>query len=481
MDARILRTVTFVMAMIPASAWAANYRTQNFLITAPTPEFAKLVGDEAERFRKELALEWLGYELPAWGQPCPISVKVGPNLGAGGVTTFSFDRGQVFGWEMAIEGPPDRVVDAVLPHEVTHTIFATHFRRPLPRWADEGACTTVEHESERAKQEHNLIQYLHTDRGIAFSRMFAMKDYPRDILPLYSQGYSLARYLIQKGGRRKFITYLGEGMETENWIGVTKQHYGFEDLRQLQDTWLEWVRQGSPMHKESATVLASAETTPAAGVNEPRVDSQVRPASATLAAAPKPRRANPTEPPPYSRGPTYRAQNSDPTPEETQRLVALQWPAKSATTGPNVERRTELFEAAESIPGEAPPYSPPVPSEVSQPNYPVSTAEEEVDSSGWRPTGPARSTAVAEAPRGEPAPPAAALAATTPATDADPEELEVLLEWSRPAISTARATPTDFSPGSVAPRRTAASVAIPKWPNRPTVIDAPTGDRKSVV
>ena len=37
-----------------------------------------------------------------------------------------------------------RILDSVLPHEITHTIFATHFGQPLPRWADEGACTTVD-------------------------------------------------------------------------------------------------------------------------------------------------------------------------------------------------------------------------------------------------------------------------------------------------------------------------------------------------
>ena len=89
-----------------------------------------------------------------------------------------------------------RILDSVLPHEVTHTIFATHFRRPLPRWADEGACTTVEHHSERQKQQMFLIDFLHTGRGIAFNQMFAMKEYPQDVMPLYSQGYSLARYLV---------------------------------------------------------------------------------------------------------------------------------------------------------------------------------------------------------------------------------------------------------------------------------------------
>ncbi len=43
---------------------AATYRTPNFIVHAPTEEFARRVGDEAERFRKELAVMFAGQELP---------------------------------------------------------------------------------------------------------------------------------------------------------------------------------------------------------------------------------------------------------------------------------------------------------------------------------------------------------------------------------------------------------------------------------
>jgi hypothetical protein len=129
---------------------------------------------------------------------------------------------------------------------VTHTIMATHFGRPLPRWADEGAATSVEHTIERTKQDKLLIEFLTTNRGIAFNRMFAMKDYPRDILPLYSQGYSLARYLIARGGKRRFVAYVGDGMSSGDWSGATRKHYNMKNLSELQLTWLDWVRQGSP-------------------------------------------------------------------------------------------------------------------------------------------------------------------------------------------------------------------------------------------
>ena len=42
-----------------------------------------------------------------------------------------------------------------------------------------------------------------------------MKEYPRDILPLYAQGHSLASFLMSQGGKQKFLNYLAEGMEDD--------------------------------------------------------------------------------------------------------------------------------------------------------------------------------------------------------------------------------------------------------------------------
>jgi hypothetical protein len=166
---------------------------------------------------------------------------------------------------MSIQGSRERILDSVLPHEITHTIFATHFGRPLPRWADEGACTTVEHESEKDKQKRMLITFLTTGRGIAFNRMFALKEYPRDVMPLYAQGYSVARYLIAQGGKQKFVQYVGDGMNSNNWTASTKKHYGFESLSQLQVTWLDWVRQGSPPVQPKTLLAANDQQSGADG------------------------------------------------------------------------------------------------------------------------------------------------------------------------------------------------------------------------
>jgi hypothetical protein len=151
-----------------------------------------------------------------------------------------------------------------------HTVFATHFGRPLPRWADEGACTTVEHESEKQKQHRLLYEFLTTGRGIAFNHMFAMTDYPPEVLPLYAQGYSLARYLIAQGGKRRFVAYVGDGMRWNNWTRATQVHYSFHSLSDLQVNWLEWVRRGCPAFAApNEALLASASESRAAQPESP--------------------------------------------------------------------------------------------------------------------------------------------------------------------------------------------------------------------
>lgn len=240
---------------------ASGYRTANFVVRAPTPQLAQEIGDAAEEWRESLAIEWIGKPMPNWSKPCPIMAQVSPALGAGGATTFVFDRGEVFGWEMEIQGSRERVLDSVLPHEITHTVFASYFRQPLPRWADEGACTTVEHRSEIAKQESMLIDFLKGGKGIPFSAMFAMKEYPRDILPLYAQGHSLTQFLIEGHGKEKFLEFLADGMQDENWRRAVQKYYGHENLYALQNEWLTWVRAGRPVldgPSQAPVTLASA-------------------------------------------------------------------------------------------------------------------------------------------------------------------------------------------------------------------------------
>ena len=305
---------------------AAGYRTANFTVDAPTPRLAKEIGDTAEQWRSQLAQEWLGKKLPNWSRPCPIKARVAPNLGAGGATSFVFDRGEVFGWRMDIQGSRERILDSVVPHEVTHTIFASHFRQPIPRWADEGACTTVEHRSEIAKQENMLIEFLQTQRGIPFSNMFAMKEYPQDVLPLYAQGYSLATFLIAQRGKREFLAFLEDGLTDENWIRATRDRYGYRDLLTLQNSWQSWVAQGRPPLQLATDAKIDAVLVAA---HETAVPRPVRPTVATVIRGQDPSEVAPT---PRTRGLAANAPGKRP---QGNKVAREPWsPAESIATSP---------------------------------------------------------------------------------------------------------------------------------------------------
>lgn len=255
MDARSLKAALVLLSVLCSTG--AVYRTPNFTVSAPDEKTARLVGQHAERYRVELAELWLGHELPRWAKPCPIQVRVG-QIGAGGATSFAFDRGQVFGWKMNVQGTLERILDSVLPHEVSHTIFACHFRRPLPRWADEGAATLVEHESEKRRQTLLLDQVLKNGSRIPLRQLLSMKEYPKDmqrVLTLYAQGYSLADFLIEQGGRTKYLRFLQSAHE-QGWDAAIRTFYEHESVELLEKRWSNWVMAGSPRLGADDVMLA---------------------------------------------------------------------------------------------------------------------------------------------------------------------------------------------------------------------------------
>lgn len=250
-----LRPAPFLLGL--AAVWFALAgrlvaASENFAVRGVQPDVAAQIEDAAETFRRELAVEWLGRDLPPWGERCPIAVTMGPRVGNGGATSFVFERGRVFGWQMTIQGTPEEIVGSVLRHEVLHTVFASHFRQPLPRWADEGACGTVEQPSQRVKLQAWLVNFLKTGRGIPFDQMFAMRDYPRDILPLYAQGHSLAGFLLEHDSKPHFVNFVAAGLRASDWTGPVQAFYGYASLGSLQDAWLEWVKSGSPAAESRA-------------------------------------------------------------------------------------------------------------------------------------------------------------------------------------------------------------------------------------
>ena len=279
-----------------ASQPLAQARSQNFHVVAPSQQLADEVAQTAEQLRADLGQLWLGDMLPNWPAPCPIVVNSHPQMEAQGRTSFTFKQGTVGGWDMEVSGTRERILDSVLPHEITHTIFATHFAplgKPVPRWADEGACTTVEHLSERSKHDKHLVKFLapQVGQGLPFAVMFSLRDYPMDPMPLYAQGYSVTSFLIAQVGHRNFVKFLEDGMQTEDWVSATEKYFGYPRIGKLQVAWNAWVAEGggevdrftAAARGFNNTAYVSLGNRNASGLAQaPNFDDSVRLASSTL-------------------------------------------------------------------------------------------------------------------------------------------------------------------------------------------------------
>jgi RNA polymerase sigma factor (sigma-70 family) len=218
----------------------STVRTKNFEVTAPTALVARLIADAAERHRKEQAVLWLGEELPAWERRCPIKIQIAPE-GCGGATTFEYADGKVTSRGTHLEGSLDRLLSSALPHEITHTVLADYFGAAVPRWADEGASMLSEVEEEQQRYAGVMRQLVDKERLMPVSRLFRLREYPDDVMAFYAEGHSVAQFLVERKGRKTFLAFVKQGMK-DDWDGAAKEHYGFGDVKELDQIWLKEVR-----------------------------------------------------------------------------------------------------------------------------------------------------------------------------------------------------------------------------------------------
>ena len=250
-----------VLGLVPLLA-GASHRTANFAVEAPSQEVARAVGEHAEVCRKVIAQQWLGKDLPNWTAPCPVKVKLTKGE-AGGVTSFGFARGRVSDQTMTVEGRLDRILASAIPHEVTHTVFAAYFGGPMPRWADEGASLLSEDLRERKRHDQITVDLLSRRGDMPLGRLFRIEDYPQDLMGFYGQGYSISRFLVEMGGRPRFLDFVRDGLKA-GWDLATKTHYGLADTRELDRAWRSWHKivaiQTAPGHDLVVRAQSSEDT-----------------------------------------------------------------------------------------------------------------------------------------------------------------------------------------------------------------------------
>jgi hypothetical protein len=244
------------LGIVRAGEPVEPHRSANFVVHAPTPAIARSVADQAEALRKEIAIRWVGKDLPAWPRPCTIRLTLTPGP-SGGSTALDYGAGVdgkpvVTLMAMQLRGDLRRLMTSTLPHELTHVFLAHHFGKPLPRWADEGIALLAESSADQAGHDARCRDLLNEGRGVRLRVLFRMMDYPRDLMAVYTQGHSVARFLLARtpidGSASKpaalieFVRRGAAGNTAEGWDRAAKEVYGFDSVDALEQEWLDWLK-----------------------------------------------------------------------------------------------------------------------------------------------------------------------------------------------------------------------------------------------
>jgi RNA polymerase sigma factor (sigma-70 family) len=234
----------------PDQDLSAQYLSPNFHVAAPTVAVARRVAEEAENQRRVLARAWTGREAPAWRMPCSVSVRL-TGRDTQSHTAFEVkqnpDHHEVTRREMALEGPLDRVLASLLPHEVTHTILADVLApgNDLPRWADEGAAALAEDAQDQARYEALMRHVREEGRGIPLRSLFGLKEYGHDVAALYAQGHSLVRFLVGQRDRQTFLKFVADGVHYD-WDKAVRRYYLLDGVDGLEKAWLATTPKADP-------------------------------------------------------------------------------------------------------------------------------------------------------------------------------------------------------------------------------------------
>jgi hypothetical protein len=234
------------LLVLVAPATAAEARTANFRVVADDLGIARAVALRAEELRLVIATDWLGAELAPWSLPCVIHVNTAKRP-AQGETTFRLLEGRVTDWNIRLQGDEHRLLSSLVPHEVAHTVFISHFRRPAPRWADEGAALLAEETAVR-QQLWSLESAKFTEgEGPSLRRLLHATEYPtasNDLRTFYVQSASLTEFLVS-AGKPHFLKFVAAGVES-GWDRAVRDYYGFSNVEALEASWSAWVRDHRP-------------------------------------------------------------------------------------------------------------------------------------------------------------------------------------------------------------------------------------------
>jgi peptidase MA superfamily protein len=216
--------------------------TTHFQVAAPDPETAQNVADWAERARRDIVARWFNGVDTGW--PRRVRIEVHRDHPGYFATEFTDSVVTITLWAR------DAHLESTVRHEVTHAVV--HLRYPsrdIPRWIDEGMAVC----NESAVEQKRLIAPLfQRERRYSVRQLANMREYPRDVLLFYAEGYSLADFLVRKHGERGVVRFL-EASFRLGQEAAFRSELGYQNFEDLEKAWQADLRRAASLRPRQST------------------------------------------------------------------------------------------------------------------------------------------------------------------------------------------------------------------------------------
>jgi hypothetical protein len=138
------------------------------------------------------------------------------------------------------------LVHAVLPHEISHILFASELGTVTPPlWADEGIAVLSETDSAKHAHERNLDNSFESGTWFSAEQLMTMKGYPanehRDLF--YAASVSLVEFLVSHGGSQRFLEFV-RSASASGYEAALRRAFGISSYNQLDMLWSQHIRMG---------------------------------------------------------------------------------------------------------------------------------------------------------------------------------------------------------------------------------------------
>ncbi len=221
--------------------------SKNFTVLAPSGDFlARDVLLKAEEFKKAIALEWLGREIPKGKEfthinvslSCPDS-KTGEIIDEGSIMLCGKSRGFGSDHRMWLETTREYATGSTLKHEVAHIVIASLAPRFIPSWIMEGVASRYDDKVRVARRNEIVRHFIDKNLWPHVTSVVVADHIAHDNERAYTVAASLVDFFVAKKGKKVFGEFLQETAKNGQDVALAK--YYNTNTQELQRQWQDWV------------------------------------------------------------------------------------------------------------------------------------------------------------------------------------------------------------------------------------------------